>query len=872
MPLQPDALPHPALSPSLIPPLTHPPIQQLIRQRHYAQALTACEALLASGNAPLTVKAQACFVATLVDRKDSALLWLTELPAPALIDDVEALMAIGAAWFKLDHLPRAIAVMTRAFELDGHNPMVQARLGSFMLAAGQVDAALPMLQFAVHALPSSGAAALNMARAFLALGQPLDALQELTRSAALTDRDADLYVAAKAEALSALGRADEAEAELRQAVSTHPTVATVQAAVSLIASRGKHEAAATLLKQALDTTPLAVPLMTLAAQLAQVRGRFGEAVHWIDKALKLEPDNVALWVTLCTVFPMQQINPRSREAADKALALTADTLGTLRASALTADAHVLAQEHDDVGAEARYRQALESQPACVPAMSGLGNLLLQLGRVDEASELFHRMRQFAPVAGWSQLIHVREVPEDPQVLEQIENLAHRPSLEGPVQSGLLFTTAQAWERKKEHDRAWQAATQANQAECKRLPYEPAEHRQRIEREIARFSAAFMASRQGHGDASRVPVFLLGMPRSGTTLVEQIMGSHSQVFGAGELSQIPELIQKLTAWEAKVGSGRSYPDCADDIARQESQQFAAHMLRDLQAMAPKAQRIVDKLPHNFEHIGLIKLMFPNATILHMRREPRDVAISNYFMNYAAKFGGMGFAYDLTWIGEQLVDHQRLMDHWHAVFPGQIMEVDYDDLVENTEDWARNIISHLGLEWEPGVLNFQDLDRAVKTASVWQVRQPIYKTSKAKWMRYEAYLAPLEDAMAQVPPAPDPLPLPAVAQGLFFDGMRHLQGGRFVDAETAFRALLSERPLHAAAMHFLGATLYCQRRLDEASAAMRESLQRRPAQAQWLENLIQCERKRGDTQAVDALQRSLNSLQRVGAADAEHSRNR
>ncbi|WP_139363756.1 sulfotransferase family protein, partial [Oceanospirillum linum] len=134
---------------------------------------------------------------------------------------------------------------------------------------------------------------------------------------------------------------------------------------------------------------------------------------------------------------------------------------------------------------------------------------------------------------------------------------------------------------------------------------------------------------------------------------------------------------------------------------------------------------------------------------LKREPRDVAISNYFIDYAAKFGGMGFAYDQSWIGEQLVDHQRLMNHWHQVLPEQILEVDYDLLVEDVESWAHRIIDYLQLPWEETVLSFQKLERAVKTASSWQVRQPIYTSSKAKWKRYAEFLSPLEAALAVVP---------------------------------------------------------------------------------------------------------------------------
>jgi tetratricopeptide (TPR) repeat protein len=296
-----------------------------------------------------------------------------------------------------------------------------------------------------------------------------------------------------------------------------------------------------------------------------------------------------------------------------------------------------------------------------------------------------------------------------------------------------------------------------------------------------------------------------------------------------------------------------------MTEEESRKFAHKHLEDLQAYAPTARRIVDKLPHNFEHIGLIKLLFPNAKILHLKREPRDVAMSNYFVDYGAKFGGMGFAYDLSWIGEQLVDHQRLMQHWHQVFPGQILEVNYDDLVEDVQGWAERIIAYLGLPWEEGVLSFQELDRAVKTASVWQVRQPVYKTSKAKWKHYEKNLQPLEMALAEVPPMPTPAALPLLEPGLFLVGMDHLKNKRPQEAETSLRKLLTARPAHAAANHFLGAALLQLGQTDNARKAMRRSLELRPGQRQWLENLLKVEEQMGNEPAVKALRERLSKPQ-------------
>ncbi|MEB3349505.1 MAG: sulfotransferase, partial [Cyanobacteriota bacterium] len=630
--------------------------------------------------------------------------------------------------------------------------------------------------------------AVNLGRCLVLLGRDEQALPHLQRGLTLLDPeqcpcDHNLALCSLAEALQQLGRIDEALA-LFPATSSDEVIITARAA--LLAGSGRHDQAAVLLAETLQEHPKADRVRLMAADLADLRGRTGEAIGWLKQGLESDPDNLDLLLQLAGCGTRLLVPAAARQAAERAMALTEalDPPEPLkRAQALVAHGHVLAGDGKAEEAEATFRQALELSSAFVPALSGLGQLLLERGQVDDAIRCYEQVRSHAPLVGWSQLIHARRVPDDPAVLEQMERAARQPSLEGPVSTGLLFTLAAAYDKQKHYAKAIALAAEANAASKPLLPYGPEAHRLRVEREMALFSEAFMAPRRAWGSASRLPVFVLGMPRSGTTLTEQILGSHSLVHGAGELGQIGEQITRMEAWEWKLGSGLSYPDCLWDLTQPECQGYANRLLKALQAFDPAAQRVVDKLPHNFEHIGLIKLLFPNAAVIHVRREPRDIAISNFFTDYGAKFGGMGFAYDWPWIGEQLVDHDRLMAHWHRLFPGQILEVPYEELVADTETWARRMVEHIGLEWEPGVLEFQKLERSVKTASVWQVRQPVYRSSTERWKRYGEALAPLEAVLnGPVPPDPEPLAQPTIPPGLFTAAMAQLQGGRAVEAEA------------------------------------------------------------------------------------------
>jgi tetratricopeptide (TPR) repeat protein len=792
------------------------------------------------------------------EARGSAEALLEALPAPSGDQDPDGRALVGAAWVRLGRPDRGLPWLK--LDWEAVSAIAAGFAGAALLNLGMTEVALPALRKACAGQPDEGAHHVNLGRALTLRGLSEEAVGVLERAQALLGPAHSLTLRSRAEALLALDRADEALALLPDDPADG---VMTRARVQLLASAGRHDEAGALMQQALEGSPDDTELLLLAADLADVRGRSGQAALLLRRALGKDPENIALWARLATSGRGFNDSPMAREAADRALALSEGKPPPMRAMALNAHAHVLSDAGDVESAEARYREALELMPGFVPALTGLGHLLMQRGKVAEATALFEQVRASAPLQGWSQLIRARVTPEDPAVLEEMEQAARRPGLEGRVRTSLLFSAAEAWDAKKEYDRAMRAAREANEASKALLPYKPERHRAEVEREIARFSAEFIASRAGWGDPSRLPVFVLGMPRSGTTLVEQILGSHSQVFGAGELGQIGELIGRIDAWERHVGSGAGYPDCVVDLTAQDLRRHAGQLLGKLAEFDPKAARIVDKLPHNFEHIGLILLMFPNASIVHCRREARDIAVSNYITDYAAKFGGMGFAYDLGWIGEQLVDHDRLMRHWHAVFPGRILEVVYEELVEDTEAWARRLIAHLGLDWEPGVLDFQELDRSVKTASVWQVRQPVYKTSKARWKRYEAHLGPLEEALSRVPPMPEPMPVPDQPPGLFTQGVQLLGAGRAADAQRCFERILQAQPQHAAAQQFLGAALLQQGQAAAARQWMRRSVTLLPVHPGWFDNLALAEDAVGDTEAAATARERARRLREEAA---------
>jgi tetratricopeptide (TPR) repeat protein len=641
-------------------------------------------------------------------------------------------------------------------------------------------------------------------------------------------------------------------------------VGLVRFYASLLASKNQHADAEQALRHALKDVPKNIPLLSQLAELAQMQGRTQQVIALLLRCIHLneqvQKSTVSFWIKLSSTC-LHGMEAQARKSAEKAVELVAELTVTDELTeqsiklqtwqARNALAQVESQAQNFTEAEALFNQILEENPYFINSLQGLGSQKMQQGDIDGAIALFERIKQIDPVSGFSSLINARQFPDDVKTLERMEKVATQPSVEGKSRTGILFQLASAWEKRKDFDKAFELASLANETSKAVINYDPKDHRQKSARIRYAFSKSLFEHRAEHGCDSSLPVFVLGMPRSGTTLVEQILASHSQIFGAGELGVIPSAIAGLDRWERQTGSGRRYPDCVDDLSAYTSKGIAENILKELQEYDPEARHVVDKLPHNFENIGLIKFLFPNAKIISVRRDPRDIALSNCFTDYQAKHGGMGFAYDLEWIGEQLADHNLMIHHWHQVFPSEILEINYEDVVENTETISRQMLDYIGVEWEPQVLAFNELDRPVKTASVWQVRQPIYKTSTAKWKRYQDHLAPLmKGTNAKISWEPiEMLSLPAPA--MLTDAVAYYKADQLDEAEGGFKKLLHHIPEHAAANFMLGLVYAQKGHLKDAIEHMEKGHQKCPWNKLWRQDLIQAYEMHGDLEKAELL---------------------
>lgn len=391
------------------------------------------------------------------------------------------------------------------------------------------------------------------------------------------------------------------------------------------------------------------------------------------------------------------------------------------------------QDRDEEAVELLER-ALGLYPEAAHFHHNIAGIYRRMGRLQEAEEQFRAAIALKPdygeaYQGLSEM--VRFQPGD-ALLEQIRTQLARSDVEGKVKSYFHFAAGKFQDDVGEYASAFEHFAEGNRLAGRRFGSE--EFSRMVKDVLYVFSGRQVASLEGLGSDSEVPVFIIGMPRSGTTLVEQILASHSSVFGAGELNDM----KQIAAQAARLsGSGQSYPNCVPALRAEEYSVLAEEYLRRLSKAAKNREfpRIIDKHPLNFQFVGLILALFPKARIIHTVRDPLDTGLSCFFQNFTK---GQDYSFNLRALGNFYNDYRRLMEHWELVFPGRILTVGYEDLLANQEEETRKLISYVGLSFEQDCIEFYKTDRKINTASFLQVRKPLYQSSKQRWRHYREQL--------------------------------------------------------------------------------------------------------------------------------------
>ncbi len=370
----------------------------------------------------------------------------------------------------------------------------------------------------------------------------------------------------------------------------------------------------------------------------------------------------------------------------------------------------------------------------------LGGYHEDLGELAEAESAFRAAAAIAPAVPmpYSRLATLLRGKLPESDLDALERRLADPDLPPHPRARLLFGLAHVLDARGDYPRAAAALREANgialELSRPRREYNPGEHERFVDNALRAFSPEFFARTAGMGSESRRPVFVFGLPRSGSTLVEQVLSGHPRVHGAGELRFSR---QSLDAAVTAVGTHESPLESLARLDEPAVARVAAAHLDRPALDGGRADRVVDKLPDNYMYLGLIATLFPDATFIHCRRDLRDVAVSCWMTD----FGSVRWANDPAHLASRFREYRRLMDHWRAVLPATIHEVDYEETVADLEGVARRLIDACGLEWDPACLEFHTSRRPVRTASVVQVRQPVYTRSVARWKNYESDLADL-----------------------------------------------------------------------------------------------------------------------------------
>lgn len=534
----------------------------------------------------------------------------------------------------------------------------------------------------------------------------------------------------------ALGHDDAAEQAELGAIRASVDHAELQRAAQALVANDLH-VAEPLLRARLKACPVDVAAIRMMAELAARIGRHRDAETLLRRALELAPGFTAARANLATILHRQN---RTGEALAELDRLRAADPGN--AAHATLRAAVLGRVGDYEEAIALYREVLGQRPDQPKIWMSFGHALKTVGEQDEAIAAYRRGLAIDPTLGeiWWSLANLKTVEFAAGDLADMEQALRSPGLADDDRLHLDFALGKALDDAGAHDRAFAHYASGNAIRRAQLDYDPEETSGQVDAMIARLTPDFLAARAGQGCPAPDPIFILGMPRAGSTLIEQILACHSQVEGTMELPDIPRLAARVaTMW------GR-YPDGLDALAAED----LAALGQDY-CDATRVQRregkafFIDKLPNNWLHGGFIHLILPNARIIDARRHPLDCCFSNFRQHFAR---GQGFSYGLDDVGRYYADYVRLMAHIDAVLPGRVHRVIHEQLLDDPEAEVRALLAALDLPFEQACLDFHSSRRAVRTASSEQVRRPINRDGVGQWRPYDAHLGPLRHALGPV----------------------------------------------------------------------------------------------------------------------------
>ena len=674
--------------------------------------------------------------------------------------DAEVRYYLGNAYRARGDVDGAIDAYRRAVERRPDFTEAYNELGRALLERGEPEPAKEALRRALAGRPDDAAALGNLANALRVMGRVREAVDGYRRVVALAPGLAEAHhnlgtalwelgehaeaiacyrralglrpayheaLAHLAQALEASGRAPEALAHFQQALAASPESADLQSAYgALLVRLRRYDAAAEAYRRSLAIRPQDAGSYASLGYVERCRGDLHAAIESCRRAIAIDAASASAWLNLGNALLDLGQLPEAEGSYRRALLLAPDD-----PLVHTALAMLLRRDGRIAEAEASAERAVALGPGAADSLAFLADLRADRGRFDEAGKLLARATAAAPdqPEGWIGVPRYRRMTAaDSGWLAGAERV-----LAGGLAVGheinLRHAVGKYFEDLGDYERAFESHRRANELTRR---YGPGHDRESLERRVeaivARYDRAWIDAVHAAANGSQRPVFIVGMPRSGTTLAEQILAAHPAVHAAGEL------VYWNTALAATERSLAAGAERATVVAA-----LAGEYLERLAALSPAAQRVVDKLPGNFLNLGLIHAALPNARVIHMQRDPLDTCLSVYFQGFTTAHA---YAADLGDLAHYYRQYRRLMAHWRALLPpAALLEVPYEALVDDPETWSRRMLEHVGLPWDARCLEFHRAERPVLTASNWQVRQAIGKGSVGRWRRYQQFLGPL-----------------------------------------------------------------------------------------------------------------------------------
>jgi tetratricopeptide (TPR) repeat protein len=645
---------------------------------------------------------------------------------------------LGVVLHRKGQTDDAIASVRRAIKLNNSAPNYFANLGEMERVKGHLDVAVAALTRAVKLNPQSAQAMNNLGIVCYDRREFAKAVQHYRKAIELDDNYAEAHNNL-GNALRALGKFDDAIKEYERAIEVRESYPEAYNNMGTVfRDLGKTEQAEASFRRAVAFRSNYVDALNNLANVLVAQKKYEDGVRILGDTLKQSPNHLQTLMNLARAHMARGAYPMANRAIQLALKEHPDNVDAMTLAGQIA--HDLDHFEDSIG---YFEKSLQARPNNIEALNYYGIALKSVGRLEDARNTFIKALEVQPraIGTYSNLVDLEKFAPDNPLFQTMKRIVERvKNPESAPYMALHFALGKAYDDMGEYEKAFHHYSVGARLKRATLTYNEAEVAQFFAETRRIFSKEFIARGDIQGNPTKAPIFIVGMPRSGSTLTEQIISAHPKVFGAGE---IKNLSYAIAAIRLKFPSLPKFPALAEAMKPNHFNTVAKNYLSAITKISGSAERVTDKLLTNFFFAGLIHMMFPNAKIVHTKRNPIDSCLSTWTKLFK---DDMPHSYDLGELGRYHRRYQELMDHWREVLPSSaFLEVQYEDVVADPETNARRVIDFLGLDWDPRCLKFHESDRPVKTASVSQVRKPIYKTSVERGRRYGDKLNPLIEAL-------------------------------------------------------------------------------------------------------------------------------